>query len=198
MTPPLVLASASERRRDLLAHFGVPFTSRPADLDETPRPDEPAREYVVRLAREKALAVARPGEVVIAADTTIDLDGLIVGKPLDDADARHLLRSLSGRDHLVHTGVAVALDGDVRTAVETTVVAMAGLRDADIDWYVATGEPTGKAGAYALQGKGSMFVTSITGSVSNVIGLPLNVVIRLCGDQKIEVLGASSRRFGDD
>ena len=197
MTPRLVLASGSERRRELLGHLGIPFEVRPPDLDETPIRDEGARDYVVRLAREKALAVARPGEVVLAADTTIDLDGRILGKPVDGADARQMLRSLSGRDHLVHTGVAVAQDGMVQTALETTSVTMAPLSDQDVEWYLGSGEPIGKAGSYALQGKGSVFVTSVTGSVTNVIGLPLTVVVRLLIEQKIEVLDRGTRRFGD-
>ena len=152
MLLPVVLASASPRRRQLLAQFGFPFEVRPAHIDETPRPGEQPTGYVERVAREKAVAVARPGELVIAADTTVDLAGEIFGKPEDDDDARRMLRRLSGRDHEVHTGIALAVHGRLVSTVETTVVSMATISEAQIDWYVATGEPADKAGGYAVQG----------------------------------------------
>jgi nucleoside triphosphate pyrophosphatase len=184
---PVVLASASPRRRQLLAQFGFDFEVRPAHTDETPRPGEPPIRYVERVAREKAAAVARPGELVIAADTTVDVGGEILGKPVDDHDARRMLRRLSGRDHDVHTGVALVVDGRLVSTVETTAVSMTAISEGQIDWYVATGEPGDKAGGYALQGIGGIFVTSVVGSVSNVVGLPLSVLVRLCGDQEVEL-----------
>lgn len=167
----LVLASASPRRRQLLEPF-VQFEIRPADLDESARPGEQPVAYVARLAAEKAATVAAGldrSTVVLAADTTVDVDGAIVGKPLDAADARAILARLSGRTHRVHTGVAV--DRDV--FVVTTRVHFVALSASDIDWYVATGEPLDAAGAYAIQGRGGAFVASVEGSFTNVVGLPL-------------------------
>jgi septum formation protein len=197
MLPPVVLASASPRRRQLLAQFGFPFEVRPADIDETPRPDEQPIRYVERVAREKAVAVARPGELVIAADTTVDLAGEIFGKPEDDDDARRMLWRLSGRDHEVHTSIAMAVHGRLVSTVETTVVSVMALSEAQIDWYIATGEPADKAGGYAVQGIGGMFVTSLSGSVSNVVGLPLSVVLDLLGDYNLEVFSTPPVRPGD-
>jgi septum formation protein len=138
-------------------------------------PDEDARTYVERLAVAKAAAVARHGELVIAADTTVEVDGAILGKPLDGVDAARMLRLLSGRVHRVHTGVAVG----GRSVVVTTEVRFAELSEADIAWYVGTGEPVDKAGAYAIQGAGGAFVAGIDGSASNVVGLPLVELIEL-------------------
>ncbi len=197
MLLPVVLASASPRRQQLLAQFGFPFEVRPAHIDETPRPGEEPIGYVERVAREKALAVALPGELVIAADTTVDLAGEIFGKPEDDEDARRMLRRLSGRDHEVHTGIALAVQGRLVTTVETTVVSMATINDSQIEWYVATGEPADKAGGYAVQGIGGIFVTSLTGSVSNVVGLPLSVVKSLLGVYKLELFSTTPVRPGD-
>jgi septum formation protein len=134
---------------------------------------------------------------VIAADTTVDLGGEIFGKPEDDDDARRMLRRLSGRDHEVHTGIALAVHGQLVSTVETTVVSMATISDSQIDWYVATGEPADKAGAYAVQGIGGIFVTSLAGSVSNVVGLPLSVVVNLLGAYDLEVFSAAPVRPGD-
>lgn len=194
--PALVLASASPRRRQLLEPY-VALVIRPADIDESPWPDEAPRPYVARLAAAKAAAVrtAGPGpvagersdqarseqaqaavgaDVVLAADTTVDVDGAIVGKPVDAADARRILAALSGRTHLVHTGVAVHGGGpEPEVFVVSTTVRFAPLTPAAIDWYVATGEPMDVAGAYAIQGRGGAFVASIEGSFSNVVGLPL-------------------------
>ena len=167
----LVLASASPRRRQLLEPF-VAFEVCPADLDESALPGEAPVAYVARLAAEKAAAVAAgrdPSTVVLAADTTVDVDGAIVGKPLDPADARSILTRLSGRSHRVHTGVAVG--GEV--FVVTTRVRFVALSASDIDWYVSTGEPLDAAGAYAIQGRGGAFVAAIEGSFTNVVGLPL-------------------------
>jgi septum formation protein len=167
----LILASSSPRRHQLLASAGVEFTVVSPDIDESPLADESPVAYVERLAREKAAAVA--GSFVLAADTTVECDGAILGKPVDDAEARAMLRSLSGRSHFVHTGVAVRRDGDTRSIAVTTEVTFAMLSDDAIDWYLATGEPADKAGAYALQGGAARFVTAIRGSVSGVVGLPM-------------------------
>ena len=170
-----MLASASPRRAALLAGAGYAFDVVPADIDERRRPGEPAREYVARLARAKAAAVAgrHPGRIVLGADTVVVMDGTVLGKPRDADDAAGMLRRLSGRAHQVLTGVAARRGERCASAVESTVVHFAELDDARIAWYVGTGEPSDKAGAYGLQGRGSRFVTRIEGSRSNVVGLPL-------------------------
>jgi septum formation protein len=183
MTERLVLASGSPRRFELLAGLGLRFEIRPADIDETHPDFEPGQMYVGRLARTKAAAVARPDEVVIAADTTVDLDGDLLGKPADAEAARSLLRRLSGQTHLVHTGVCVHRTtthvAEIRSAVVTTAVTFAELPDAWIDWYVGTGEPFDKAGGYGMQGSAALFVARIEGSPTNVIGLPLDTLAGL-------------------
>ncbi len=183
-TPDLILASSSPRRRELLERLGVRFTVRAVDLDETPRPGEQPRPYVLRLAREKAAARAEPGELVLAADTVVVFDGIdgpeILGKPADRADARAMLRRLSGREHTVLTGIALEEPGKGRTAdVDETRVRMAAFTDEEIDWYVGTGEPMDKAGAYGIQGIGSLFVEGVDGNSTNVAGLPVPAVYRL-------------------
>ena len=183
---PLILASASPRRADLLRSAGIDVEVRPADVDESLRPGETPTEYVCRVALEKARAVSDrlPGQAVLGADTVVVVDGEILGKPRDGSDARRMLRLLSGRDHRVITGVTLLGSGgaraDVDTRTEATTVEFAALSDAEIEWYVATGEPTGKAGAYAIQGLGSRFVTRIEGSYSNVVGLPVHLVWEMC------------------
>lgn len=176
---PFVLASGSPRRRELLEGLGLRFAVRSTDIDETPRPGEAPDAYVLRLAREKARAAARPGELVLAADTTVVVDGEILGKPLDDADAERMLRLLAGREHEVLTGVAVLCNGRVAAEVARTAVRMAALTAREIAWYVATGEPRDKAGGYAIQGLGSLFVEAVSGNYSNVVGLPIPTVYRL-------------------
>lgn len=230
--PLLVLASASPRRRELLARFGRAFQVRPADVDETPHPGESAVDLVRRLALTKAqaaLAAAPEGHVVVlAADTVVVVDDEILGKPADGADAAAMLARLSGRTHRVLTGVAVAhrsnddavgpsgpgdatdvVDGTTQAdeatdaggglavglgsaqamavEVEATEVTFVALEQADIDWYVSTGEPLDKAGAYGIQGQGGIFASSIRGSYDNVVGLPLAVVRRLFADLGIEL-----------
>lgn len=177
----LVLASGSPRRRDLLALLGLQYEVVVPDVDETPRPGEQSVELVTRLAVAKAERVAaeRRGSVVVAADTAIDVGGEILGKPADADEARRMLRALSGQTHLVHTAVAVANRGGVEDAASTSEVRFVELSDDDVEWYVATGEPSDKAGAYALQGIGGLFVESVHGSVSSVLGLPLDLTIRL-------------------
>lgn len=179
----LVLASASPRRRELLGLLGIDFDVVPADIDETPLTDEPVDAMVQRLAAAKALAVdPGDGAIVIGSDTAVEIDGEILGKPSGTADAARMLRRLSGREHRVHTAVAVAAGGAVVGADETiSAVTFVDMSDAAIEWYVATGEPLDKAGAYGLQGIAGAFVSSVTGSVTGVLGLPLDVVIRLLG-----------------
>ncbi|HPK71330.1 MAG TPA: Maf family protein [Vicinamibacterales bacterium] len=177
----LVLASASPRRIALLRGAGYEFDTVAADVDESARPGEAAADYVRRVSLLKARAVAASaGEaVVLAADTTVVLGGEMLGKPADGRDARRMLERLSGRTHDVLTGVAVVCGADAELAVESTAVSFRELSASEVDWYVATGEPADKAGAYAVQGLGSRFVARVTGSYSNVVGLPLETVQRL-------------------
>ena len=167
------------------------FAVRPADIDETPLPDESPANYVRRLAIEKADAsmtspLANPAEIVLAADTTVDVKGEIFEKPLDADDAYRMLRMLSGRTHLVHTGVTVSVPiagaRRLSTIVVTTEVTFADLEDAAIDWYLTTGEAMDKAGAYGIQGAAGAFVATINGSVTNVIGLPLAETLTLLSE----------------
>ena len=154
------------------------FEVLPTDVDETPIAGESPSDMVARLASAKARAASllRPQATVIGSDTTVALDGVAIGKPVDDDDARRTLGLLSGRVHLVHTAVAVVSQG-ARTAVEvsTTGVAFAPLGEAEIEWYVGTGEPRGKAGAYAIQGAGGALVERVDGDPSTVVGLPLRL-----------------------
>jgi septum formation protein len=189
----VILASASPRRHDLLSQIGVRFEVRVPDIDESPIEGEDPLGYVRRLAIGKAAAVnSAPDELVIAADTTVDLASMIMGKPGDDRDARSMLRRLSGQTHRVHTGVAVRLGARELADVCTTSVTFVLLDEATIDWYVSTGEPLGKAGSYALQGAGAALVSGVEGSVSNVIGLPLHVVVDLAGRLGVVLLTAAS------
>ena len=176
-----MLASASPRRADLLAAAGFGFGVEPADVDERVLPGEDPVAHVARLASSKAQAVAgrRPGAWVLGADTVVVVDGTILGKPADDADAVRMLTLLSGRTHAVLTGVCVVRGSEARSAVASTDVEFAVLAPAAIAWYVSTGEPRDKAGAYAIQGLASRFVTRINGSYSNVVGLPVSLVVTL-------------------
>jgi septum formation protein len=177
----LVLASASPRRAELLKSAGFQFSVVPAAIDETALPEEQPDDHVRRLAREKALAAAAiaPGATILGADTVVVVDAVILGKPGDLRDARRMLRLLAGRRHYVYSGVALWRLGAIRDAVEVTAVEFAPMTAEEIDWYVASGEPLGKAGAYAIQGLASRFVSRIEGSYSNVVGLPLAVVHKL-------------------
>jgi septum formation protein len=174
---PLVLASASPRRRQLLASAGVRFEVRPADLDEAVRLGEAPRVYARRVATEKALAV--PGDPVLAADTVVDLDGRVLGKPADSAEARAVLAALSGRTHRVHTAIALRVGARVHTRVCTTAVTFRLLTADEIAAYVETGEPFDKAGGYGIQGHGGALVDRVRGSYTNVIGLPLRETLAL-------------------
>ncbi len=180
----LVLASRSPRRSHLLRDAGYEFDIVPADIDERRLPNEPPREYVTRVARAKAAAVASTGAVaggrmVLAADTIVVIDGKVLGKPADRGESEAMLRRLAGRTHEVLTGVAVAEGDRVIVVIETTRVTFAAMDSARIAWYVSTGEGDDKAGAYAAQGLGSRFVERIEGSYTNVVGLPIARVDRL-------------------
>ncbi|MFA5907411.1 MAG: Maf family protein [Vicinamibacterales bacterium] len=174
----IVLASRSPRRAELLAAAGISFEVLAADIDESVQPGEAPAAYVERLAIEKARAVLalRPGATVLGADTTVVADGLILGKPADELEAAGMLRRLRGRMHDVYTGVAVVSADGVRSAVEHTRVWFAPMTDEDISWYVASGEPVDRAGAYAIQGLASRFIPRIEGSYTNVVGLPVALV----------------------
>jgi septum formation protein len=186
----IILGSASPRRRELLAQLGVEFGVAAPDIDETPRPGETPVDYVRRLAVEKSHAVRSPAEtLVITADTTVDLGGEILGKPVDADEAAAMLRRLSARTHRVHTGVAVRRDTHVVSEVVTSLVTFAPLTAAAIEWYVGTGEPLDKAGAYAVQGAGGVFVQMVRGSVSNVVGLPLHTVAKLSAELGSPLVG---------
>ena len=174
----IILASRSPRRAELLSAAGFAFEVLAADVDETPLPGEAPDAYVERLAIAKAGAVLalRPASRVLGADTTVTIDGEILGKPADDADAVRMLRLLSGRAHLVHTGVALVSATGIQSAVDTTRVWFDAMTDEDISWYVSTREPVDRAGAYAIQGFASRFIPRIEGSYSNVVGLPVATV----------------------
>ena len=188
--PTLVLASASPRRADLLHAAGIAFDVRIPDVDESARAGESPEEYVGRVAEAKARAVIAAGErrAILSADTVVVIGGRVLGKPMDSVDARRMLESLSGRTHVVLTAVCVVSAEEERSTVTraiacqvaSTVVEFEAMTPAEIDWYVATGEPVGKAGAYAIQGLASRFVSRIEGSYTNVVGLPVALVYRLC------------------
>ena len=190
--PPLILASASPRRAELLRAAGIPFETHVSDVDETLLPDEAAADFVRRLAKAKAQAIAEtfPDRAVLGADTVVVVEGTVLGKPDDEEDARQMLQLLSDRTHQVLTGVCLigpgveaqgSLGGRyVRVEVARTTVEFAPLSPAEIDRYVASGEPMDKAGAYAIQGLASRFVSRIDGSYSNVVGLPVALVARMC------------------
>lgn len=182
MIPPrVILASSSPRRRELLALIGIPHEVVPADIDETPWRNESPTAHADRLARTKAEAVAslHPDAVTIGADTIVVIDEAILGKPRDAAHARAMLRQLSGRQHIVHTAVAVARGGRTESGVESVPVTFRELSDDDIAAYVATKEPMDKAGAYGIQGFGATIVERIEGDYFAVMGLALGRLIRL-------------------
>ena len=186
MRPVLILASASPRRQQLLGWLGVEYVIEPARVDEEARPGESAAALVGRLGRSKAEAVGRrrPGDWVIAADTIVEIDDALLGKPVDAAEARAMLARLAGREHRVFTGFALIGPGGTLAAeqVVTTRVRFRPLSPTAIASYVASGEPEGKAGGYAIQGHGAGLIASIEGSFTNVIGLPLVEVGRALGE----------------
>lgn len=185
VNPPLrvILASASPRRRDLLALIGIAHEVKPADIDESVMPDEAPAPHAERLARAKAhvLAEAHPHGVVIAADTIVVVDGDILGKPKDEAQAAQMLRRLAGREHTVYTAIAVARDARTESAVEGVQVTFRALTDAEIAAYIATREPMDKAGAYGIQGYGATIVERVDGDYFSVMGLGLRRLVELLG-----------------
>ena len=189
----LVLASGSPRRYELIRSLGLDFEVRVPAVDERLLAGEDARSYVLRLAREKALAVAGPGEVVLGADTSVLHGGDIIGKPRGLGDARRILARLEGQTHTVLTGVALVRQGDAGPCVDVELcrsdVRMQPMTEAEIASYVETGEPLDKAGAYALQGIGAAFVAEVRGSPTNVIGLPLHHAVAMLRSVGIVVLG---------
>jgi septum formation protein len=197
-SPVLVLASASPRRRELLRSAGIPFEVQAANIAEDPLPGESAKECAERLAREKALAVAsqRPNDIVLGADTVVVVDGQLLGKPCDGADAARMLRLLSGRKHQVITGVCLVVSGRCSVGSETTSVTMSAMSEREIADYVSTGEPMDKAGAYAIQGIASRWIPRIEGDYSNVVGLPVALVFGMLRQvsSQFSVLGAQKIR----
>jgi septum formation protein len=184
----VILASASPRRAELLAAAGFQFEIRPADVDETPLPVEQPLDYVRRIARAKAhrvIETVQPSDVVLAADTTVVAGGRMMGKPADAREAESMLRALSGTVHEVHTALVVASSDrrnggrQLHEEVVTTRVRFQPLSDDEIEWYISTGEPYGKAGGYGIQGRAARFIDWIEGSWSNVVGLPISAVYRL-------------------
>ncbi|MDQ8164159.1 MAG: Maf family protein [Gemmatimonadota bacterium] len=181
--PRVILASASPRRRELLALIGITHEVMPADVDETQRAEEHPAVYAERLARAKArkLSEVHPDAVVIGADTIVVVDGAVLGKPNDPADAARMLRILSGRSHFVQTAVAVAYGSRTESAIETVGVTFRALSDHEIRGYVATGEPLDKAGAYGIQGYGATIVERVDGDYFSVMGLGLHRLVALLG-----------------
>jgi septum formation protein len=178
----IILASTSARRAELLSAAGFEFEIAPANVDETPNEEEVPTDYVLRVARAKADRVSMdqpPGRVVLAADTVVVAGDRMMGKPVDRRDAEAMLRTLSGAVHQVHTAVVVQARARQMFEVVTTRVRVQPLSDDEIAWYLATGEPDGKAGAYGIQGRAARFIDWIDGSWSNVVGLPISTVYRL-------------------
>jgi septum formation protein len=194
----IILASSSPRRAEILTSLGIPFAVDPADVPEEIRPGESGPDATSRLAAEKAAQAAarHPDSWVLAADTLVLLGEEILGKPRDDADARRMLGLLSGREHRVVTATCLVRGADAgRERIETSQVRIAPLSDEEILWYVATGEPRDKAGAYAVQGLGSRFIESVSGSYTNVMGLPARSVyllLRESGDASLGKLALNA------
>jgi septum formation protein len=194
-SPQIYLASRSPRRGELLGQIGVAFEMLPSDVDESVLVDESPEHYVLRLARVKALACTQriaaqglPAHPVLAADTTVCIDGMILGKPEHDAEAADMLKCMSDRWHVVHTAIAVA-DGDhVESALSSTQVEMALLSDHEIAAYIASGEPRDKAGSYGIQGLAGAFIRRIEGSYSGVMGLPVYETVQLLKKFGVNVL----------
>src|SRR2546423_1607970 len=181
--PKIILASASPRRAEILRTVGWPFEALPVDIDETRRSGENAIDYVQRLAGEKATAAGarNPASTIIAADTNVTIDDHSLEKPLDESDAVRMLQLLNNRWHRVLTGIAIINRETSRSIVahEETEVKFAAMSNEEIDWYVKTGEPIDKAGAYAIQGLGSRFIEEIRGDYFNVVGLPVRLLYDL-------------------
>ncbi len=194
-SPLIYLASRSPRRGELLGQIGVTFEVLPSDVDETVLPDESPEHYVLRLAREKAAVCVQrlaiqgmPPRPVLAADTTVCIDGMILGKPENDADAAAMLRRMSDRWHVVHTAIALADGGRVEASLSSTQVEVAPLTEAEIAAYIASGEPHDKAGSYGIQGLAGTFIRRIEGSYSGVMGLPVFETAQLLKKFGVHVL----------
>jgi len=186
--PRLVLASGSPRRAAILRALGVPFRVVVSNQDESLRPGEDGPAAVERLARSKALAVARTEALpVLAADTEVLCDDHVLGKPSDAEGAAAMLRRLAGRSHEVVTGVCLVHRGVVRSGVERSTVTLAPMSDAEVAWYAASGEPLDKAGGYHVDGRGSIFIETVSGSPSNVAGLPVRLLLRLVREAGLEL-----------
>ena len=177
----LVLASASPRRRELLTQAGLAFEVHAAHIDESRHPNEPPANYVQRLALEKAQAIhtLHPDATVLGADTTVVLDSAIMNKPTSLADAERMLRALSGRTHQVYTGIAVVTASTQRVQLETTHVTFSEISEEDLAFYLASGDPLDKAGAYGIQGFAARWIPRIEGDYFNVVGLPIAATVRL-------------------
>lgn len=190
--PKLILASGSPRRAEILSSVGWEFEKHVADIDESLRDYESPEDYVIRLAREKAEAVAErfPESAVLGADTTVVIDNQILGKPVDLDDARRMLRLLSGTWHEVLTGVALVENNATRTAIQRTRVKFIDMTDDDIEFLAKNGAPLDKAGAYAVQAQAALFIEKVEGEYWNVVGLPINLVYRLA-TQKSETVVVS-------
>ena len=182
--PKLILASGSPRRTEILASVGWEFTKHAADIDESEHDGEMPDDYVLRLAREKAAAVASeyPGEIVLGADTTVVINRQIIGKPVDLDDARRMLTMLAGNWHEVLTGVAIVRDDKMRSAIQRTHVKFAAMSGGEIDFLAHHGDPLDKAGAYAVQAQAALFIEGIEGDYWNVVGLPISLVYRLVSE----------------
>jgi len=178
---PVILASTSPRRRQLLRLIGLDHEIIPARIDESPEPGEPAPDLAIRAARQKALSVSDqyPGRLVLGADTVVEIGGTVLGKPTSTRDAEEMLGLLSGAPHRVHTAVALARNGRCESLLDTATVHFRTLDPTLIRWYVATGEPRDKAGAYAVQGVGGLLVDAVEGSPHTVVGLPIHRLAEL-------------------
>jgi len=187
----IILASQSPRRRELLTLMGLDFTVITSDVEENPPKDASVAEVVSALALQKAEAVAKnhPDACVIGADTVVYLEGNILGKPHTPENARKYLSRMQGKQHTVYTGVAVIANGKADVRVDTTDVTFAPMTDEEIEWYVSTGEPLDKAGAYGVQGPGGIFVKHIKGNYFNVIGMPLPLLYRMLLDAGVLLCG---------
>jgi septum formation protein len=184
----IILASASPRRRQLLELLNLPFEVVPSSSEDLPRAEEQPAEYALRAAREKALDVARrhSDRPVLGADTVVEIEGGILGKPSSTGDAREMLKALSGRRHLVHSALALVARSECSTLIDTTEVDFLPLSDAVIRWYVRSGEPMDKAGAYAIQGLGGLLVREVRGSPHTVVGLPIHRLPELFGTRGMD------------
>ena len=190
MTPTIVLASRSPRRKDILEKLGLVFVIDPPDIDESPLKNETPIGYVQRISEAKAELVAQRHDqqcIVIAADTTVELNDEIFGQPRDLDEARLMIQKLSGKTHRVHTAISMRCNREAANAVDTASVTMREVSSELLEWYIGTGESIGKAGAYAVQGHGAALVTDLAGEVDTVIGLPVGLLTRMLRDLGIDL-----------